>query len=125
MTSSGRAKYASTPGASGSLCRRASRARSYGVSGFEGERHDNVHVAREAGLAVVHRRVGAADHVREAEAVQDLNEISEQLGLCHPWDQTWPKKTRYSALRTRSSRRSRSAPGTISTIAVTEAICIS
>jgi hypothetical protein len=28
----------------------------------KGERHDNVHVAREAGLAVVHRRVGAADH---------------------------------------------------------------
>jgi hypothetical protein len=49
----------------------------------EGEGHDDVHVARQAGLTVVHRRMGAADHVREAEAVQDLNEVSQQLGLCH------------------------------------------
>ena len=37
-------------------------------------------------------------------------------------DQSWPKKARYSALRTRSKRRSRIAPGTMRTRAVTEAI---
>src|SRR5947208_2378407 len=39
--------------------------------------------------------------------------------------QSWPKKTRYSDFRTRSRARSSTAPGSISTSAVTEAICSS
>jgi hypothetical protein len=38
---------------------------------------------------------------------------------------SWPKKARYSARRKRSSRSRSTAPGTISTSAVTDAICSS
>src|SRR5436309_961171 len=87
---------------------------------------------------VTHEDQVAADQQRDEDGVYDLasrrsrrarppRAVESGAAPATPSSppQSWPKKTRYSDFRKRSSARSSTAPGSISTSAVTEAICSS